>query len=166
MKFNQSKNAVLRLPSNGFENIIPATNLVKDLGILISSDLLWSAHIHMIVSRAYKMLSLIRRSFSHTMSVPVRRLLLYTSSVCSHLTYCSVIWRPCLCKDILILEKVQKRASKFILNDFVMDYKTWLSTLKLLPLSMTLELNDIIFFLKSVRCPSLSFDILDYVHFL
>ena len=35
-----------------------------------------------------------------------------------------------------------------------MDYKTRLSTLNLLPLSMTLELNDIIFFLKSVRCPS------------
>ena len=46
-----------------------------------------------------------------------------------------------------------------------MDYKTWLSTLNLLPLSMTLELNDMIFFLKSVRCPSSSFNILDYVHF-
>ena len=110
------------------------------------------------------MLGLIRRSFSHTVSVPVRRLL-YISLVRSHLTYCSVIWKPYLRKDILILEKVQKRATKFILNDFVMDYKTQLSTLNLLPLSMTLELNDIIFFLKSVRCPSPSFDILDYVHF-
>ena len=60
---------------------------------------------------------------------------------------------------------MQKRATKFILNDFVIDYKTWLSTLNLLPLSMTLELNDIIFFLKLVRCPSPSFNILDYVHF-
>ena len=59
------------------------------------------------------------------------------------------------------LPKVQKRATKFILNDFVMDHKTWLSTLNLLLLSMTLELND----MKSVRCPSSLFNILDYVHF-
>ena len=60
MNFNQSKSAVLRLPSNGLPpvyllngNIIPATNLVKDLGILLFSE--WSAHIRMIVSdRAYK----------------------------------------------------------------------------------------------------------------
>ena len=107
MDFNQSKSTVLKLPSNGPPpvyllngNIIPATSLVNDLGVLISSDLSWFAHIPIIVLRAYKMLGLIRRSFSHTVSVPVRRLL-YISLVCSHLTYCSVIWRPYLRKDIL-----------------------------------------------------------------
>ena len=97
-------------------------------------------------------------------SIPVRKLL-YISLVRSHLTYCSVIWRPYLRKDISTLERVQRRATKFILNDFVSDYKSRLTTLKLLPLSMTLELNDIIFFLKSIRSPSPSFDILSYVHF-
>ena len=85
------------------------------------------------------MLGLIRRSlsFSRTVSVPVRKLL-YISLVRSHLTYCSVIWRPYLRKDILILEQVQRRATKFrILNYFVMDYKTRLLTLNLLSLSMT-----------------------------
>ena len=37
--------------------------------------------------------------------------------------------------------------------------------LELLRLSMTLELNDIIFFLKSVRSPTPSFDILSFVSF-
>ena len=171
MNFNQSKCAALRIPSIGLPPVyllngysIPITNLFKDLGVLLSGDLSWSAHINMIVTRAYKMLGLIRRCFSHTASVPVRRLL-YTSLVRSHLIYCSVIWRPYLRRDIIVLEKLQRRATKFILNDYTSDYKTRLSSLELLPLSMTLELYDIIFFLKSVRSPSPSFDTLDYIHF-
>ena len=53
----------------------------------------------------------------------------------------------------------------FILNDCHYDYKTQLTSLGLLPLSMALELNDIIFFLKSLQSPSASFNILDYVSF-
>ena len=173
MNFNQSKCAALRIPSIGLPPVyllngysIPTTNLFKDLGVLLSGDLSRSAHINMIVTKAYKMLGLIRRCFSHTASVPVRRLL-YTSLVRSHLIkfYCSVIWRPYLRRDIIVLEKLQRRVTKFILNDYTSDYKTRLSSLELLPLSMTLELYDIIFFLKSVKSPSPSFDILDYIHF-
>ena len=127
MSFHQSKSTVLRIPSNGLSpiyhlngNAIPTTNLFKDLGVLVSSDLSWSAHIHMIVSRAYKMLGLIRRSFSHTVPVPIKKLL-YTSLVRSHLLYCSVIWRPYLRKDITVLERVQRRATKYILDDFTSD---------------------------------------------
>ena len=68
-------------------------------------------------------------------------------------------------KDITVLERVQRRATKYILNDFTSDYKCRLSQLNLLPLSMTFELNDVIFFLRSVRSPSSSFDILNYIHF-
>ena len=66
---------------------------------------------------------------------------------------------------IFLLERVQRIAKKFILNDYHSDYKTQLISLGLLPLSMVLELNDIIFFLKSLQSPSASFNILDYVSF-
>ena len=46
-------------------------------------------------------------------------------------------------KDIKLVENVQRRATKFIVNDFSMDYKSHLLQLKLLPLSMLYELNDI-----------------------
>jgi len=36
---------------------------IKDLGIMITSDLSWSTNCKMVVSRAYKQLGLIRRSF-------------------------------------------------------------------------------------------------------
>ena len=68
-------------------------------------------------------------------------------------------------KDIKLVENVQRRATKFIVNDFSMDYKSRLFQLKLLPLSMLYELNDICFFVKSLKNPHSSFNILDFVKF-
>ena len=90
---------------------------------------------------------------------------LYLSLVRSQLVYCSQVWRPHLVKDIKLLEDVQRRASKFILNDYTSDYKTRLLQLNLLPLSMIYEVNDICFFVKSIKQPSSSFNILNYVSF-
>jgi len=38
--------------------------------------------------------------------------------------YCSPVWRPHLMKDINNLELLQRRATKYILNDYASDYKT------------------------------------------
>ncbi len=60
------------------------------------------------------------------------------------------------------LETIQRRATKFILNDYSSDYKSRLTKLNMLPLMMTLELNDIIFFLKSISSGgNNSFDIVN-----
>ena len=73
--------------------------------------------------------------------------------------------RPYLLKDIIVLENVRRRGTKFILNDFTADYKTRLLSLNLLPLAMLYELNDILFFIKSLKKPTAAFHILDYVSF-
>ena len=78
-------------------------------------------------------------------SIPPKKQL-YISLVRSQLLYCSQLWRPQLLKDILILEHVQCRATKFILNDYQLPYKERLERLHLLPLMYTYELNDLIFF--------------------
>ena len=65
--------------------------------------------------------------------------------------YGSQIWRPLLIKDMKPIESLQRRATKYILNDYTSDYRSRLIQLNLLPLSMQLELNDICFFIKSLK---------------
>ena len=60
---------------------------------------------------------------------------------------------------------MQRRATKYILNDYVSSYKSWLTTLHLLPLMYLYELNDIMFLIKSLKSPSSSFNIYNFVSF-
>ena len=83
----------------------------------------------------------------------------------SQLLYCSPLWRPQLLKDIFTLERVQRRATKFILNDYKISYKASLKKLHLLPLMYVFELNDLMFFVKSLKAPTDHFNIYQHVHF-
>ena len=135
----------------------------KDLGILFTCDLSWSQHYQLITSKAYKTLGLLRRTFTGN-STQAKKLL-YISLVRSQLLYCSQLWRPYLIKDIQMLERVQCRATKYILNNNKLSYKSRLEQLHLLPLMYTYELNDLLFFIKSLKSPSPHFDINQYIQF-
>ena len=87
------------------------------------------------------------------------------SLVRSQLTFCSPIWRPHLLKDIKSLERIQRRATKFILGDSSKDYKSRLVTLKLFPLKYLFEMIDIFLFMKCPKDPPSNFNILNYVTF-
>ena len=75
------------------------------------------------------------------------------------------LWRPHQVQHIILLERVQRRASKFILNDYSTDYKSRLIKLNLLPLMYIYELMDILFFIKSLKASSDSFDITEFISF-
>ena len=83
----------------------------------------------------------------------------------SQLTYCSQLWRPHLIKDITLLERIQRRATKYILNDYELSYKSRLEQLHLLPLMYIYELNDLLFLIKSLKFPTSHFDISKYIQF-
>ena len=89
--------------------------------------------------------------------------LLYISLVRSQLIYCSQLWRPHLLKDIITLERIQRRATKFILNDYQSSYRFRLVKLHLLPLMYFFELYNIIFVIKSLKNPTISFNICDRI---
>ena len=94
---------------------------MKYLGVLISSDLSWSAHIETVVSKARKALGCIYRRFyrnAHT-SVLTK---LYTTLVRPLLEYCCVLWDPHLEKDIEKLESVQKLACKICTKNWSGSY--------------------------------------------
>ena len=175
LMFNESKCSLLSIVSHSPANhsnhqakysinglpIFPC-NQQRDLGILISSDLSWSHHISKITSKAYKILGLLRRTFATSNNITVKKKL-YVALVRSQLLYGSQIWRPLQPKDINPIESLQHRATKYILN----DYRTRLISLNLLPISMLLELNDLCFFVKSLKnkSPNNSYNISEYVSF-
>ena len=173
ISFNTSKSAFLRFGPPGHADSpvyfangqpLPQSTTHRDLGVLMSDDLSWSDHYSFIVSRALRTLGLVRRTVGASASVQVRKCL-YLLLIRSQMSYCSQIWRPHLIKDISLLESVQRKATKWILNNFILDYKSRLCSLQLLPLMMSFEVNNITFFITSVKMPTSNFNILQYVSF-
>ena len=76
---------------------------------------------------------------------------LYLALVRCHYGYGSPIWAPQTIELISMLERTQRRATKYILNlPFLtnVDYNTRLQSLYLLPISYWLEYFDMTFFFK------------------
>lgn len=90
---------------------------------------------------------------------------LYLALVRSHFSYCSQLWRPLLFKDIDNVERVQRRATRFIVGGNSLSYRDRLINLNLLPLSLWLELQDVLFLVKSLQAPADNFDITQYISF-
>jgi hypothetical protein len=97
------------------ENIVEQVSTFKDLGVLISNNLSWSKHIESIVSKANKTLGLIKRICKEVKNTNTRRIL-YCALVRPKLEYASSVWSPYTIKNRLLIENVQRRATKFILN--------------------------------------------------
>ena len=83
----------------------------------------------------------------------------------SQLTYCSLPWRSYLIKHIIQLERIKRRATNFILNDYSSDYKSILLHTQILPLIQSFEINDILFLIRSLKSPSPAFNIYNYITF-
>ena len=88
--------------------------------------------------------------------------MLCISLVRSKLMYCFQLWRPKHIQDIVILENVQCRVIKWL---FFIIYLARLIHLSLLPLMYIYELNDAIFFIKSLKTPTDGLKITDYLSF-
>ena len=158
LNFNTKKCAALRFsrrktsaPTQGYvlnQKPIKFAATQNDLGILVSNDLKWSSHVINIVAKANRMLGFLRRNCFHLTDVNARRLL-YLSLVRSHLSFGCEIWAPQgPSADLLRLEGIQRRATKFILKDYESSYPDRLKKLNLIPLSYWHEIKDIIFFYK------------------
>ena len=116
-----------------------------------------------ITTKAYQILGLIRWTFRINCIKAKKHL--YISLIRSLLMYCSQIWRPQLIRDITTLERVQCRATKYILNDYTSSYKSRLLQLNSLTLMYIYELNDLMFLIKSLNTPTENFDIKDFISF-
>ena len=99
-----------------------------------------------IVLKANRMLGLLKRICPLITDIKVRRTL-YLSLVKSQLPYATVVWSPASVKLRTILERVQRRATRWILRTRIgeMSCKQRLQTLALLPLTYDRELTDLVF---------------------
>ena len=151
MTLNQSKCGVLTVTRNvnsvqSSYHLInddhTSTSLIKkiavqrDLGVLITGYLKWRKQVNAVYTKASRMLGFIRRT-SADMRDPRIRTALYKTLVRSHFVYSSQVWSPQSVALILDLEKVQRRATRFILSlpfQSETSYKDQLLLTGLLPL--------------------------------
>ena len=85
----------------------------KDLGVTFSSDLKWNKHIYEQVTKVNRMLGMLERLTVKLLNVDTRRCL-YLTLVRSHLAYASQIWSQQNMTMCMELERIQRRATKFI----------------------------------------------------
>ena len=119
--------------------------------MIVNNKLTWSSHISSVVAKANKTLGFLNRHFSFSFIGPNHRKSIYVSLVRSHLSYGSESWAPQSCvRDVKLLESIQRRATRFILNcskdpNNRPNYKSRLIELNLLPISYWMECRDLCF---------------------
>ena len=159
MDFNVSKCGVVSFtrsqkpiwyPYEHLGTKIKRPDTMKDLGITITGDLKWNRQVQVAAAKANKMLGFIRRSASGILDQVVRKSL-YLAIVRSGIAYCSQVWAPQTVANIQQLERVQRRATKFILSlPYTTDvqYKSRLLLTGLLPLCYWQEYLDMNYLYK------------------
>ena len=88
----------------------------KYLGITISSELHWSPHISNISAKANNTLAFLRRNLKYCPRQLKENA--YLSFVRSQLEYSAFIWDPYRVSDSNQLDRVQKRAARFVFSDY------------------------------------------------
>ena len=131
MRFNSEKFQLLRYGKNATQrpNVnyvsydateIEECDSVKDLGVLVQSDGMFTNHIVEVVNGARSQMGWILRSFA-TRSVQVM-LTLYKTLVLPRLEYCSPLWSPSRIGEIESLEGVQRTFTSRIPAVAHLDY--------------------------------------------
>ena len=86
------------------------------LGITISDNLKWHSHISKTTKKANSILGFIRRNLRQCHSSLKETA--YKSLIRSILDYSAVVWDPYLKGDIQNIENIQRRAARFVKNDY------------------------------------------------
>ena len=123
MKLNAAKTTVVsfttrRSPKETSYSIngeaLAKSRTCKYLGVTLSSNLSWSTHIAKMTSKAIKSLHFVMRNLKN--SYPKTKQHAYLSLVRPLLEYCSAIWDPHSATHITAIEKVQRKAARYVTN--------------------------------------------------
>ena len=186
MKFHPSKCKVLMVSKLNppFIDVLPCiqyfytlgntlldyTQSEKDLGITINRTLNFSEHTDSLYNRANQRFGLLKRT-CHFVDNNAKRRVLYLTMVRSIFEHCPVVWRPSANTAIHKLESIQKRAVKWINQDFSISYSnndllyySHCKQLNIFPVRFRFDFHDlklfhlIIYKFSCIKLPS-------YLHF-
>jgi hypothetical protein len=122
MRFNATKCYILSIKKSTTYFYRLNNTILKEvdnnpyLGLSTSNDLKWTNHINNICKKASSTVEFIRRNFKYSPAKCWRTA--YISLVRSTLEYGAIIWDPYLQSDIDKIEKVQRKAARFISGDY------------------------------------------------
>ena len=148
MEFNIEKCKVLHLGGYGDDlyNINGETlrnvHEEKDLGVLITDDLKFSRHCQEARKKALKMLGIINRNVTYKSKEVMKRL--YCAYVRPHLEYCAQACHSSFKKDVTLLERVQRKATRMVRGLAQMSYKDRLVSLNMFSLNYRRIRGDLI----------------------
>ena len=136
LPFNKSKCSLMHLGSSNQHftyqmggTDIAQVNVEKDLGLLVDDTLKFHKQTAAAVSRANRVLGLVRRAF---IALDCQSLcLLYRTLIRPHLEYANSVWGPTSKTDQDAVERVQRRATKMVRSLRHLSYQDRLRALKL-----------------------------------
>ena len=117
--------------------IIEPAQIVRDLGVILSSDCSWTPHIQKMLDSARKIASWVLSVFSNRS--PFLMLTLFKTMVRSKLEYCCPVWNPHKIGDIKAIESIQRNFTRHINGCQGMHHWSRLSKLGLLSLQRRRE---------------------------
>ena len=134
--------------------ILDYTEYEKDLGVLVKKNFKWDDHQLKVLNKAHQMLGITKRT-CHFIIDPRKRRSLYLSLVRSQFEHCTSIWRPNTETEILIFEKLQKKAIKWIYDEqnHHYDQETYVNRcmqIQIMPMLKFFDINDLVVFHKII----------------
>ena len=116
----------------------------------MNSNITWINQVNRVRSKANKMLGFIRRSTMEMHDIGARKYL-YLQLVRNNFAYASQVWSPQTVKLIENIEKVQRRATKYILNLGFITNVPYTTRLLQLPLTYWHEYLDLVLLYKIIN---------------
>ncbi len=138
-----------KIGPQGSQSSLAVDTTEKDLGVKFDEDLKFSTHIAEVASRARRIMGLIVHSFE-TLDKQLF-LTLYKSKVRPIVEYGCTVFAPLFKKDVIILEKVQRKATKCLKELRDKPYPDRLRYLNLPTLVYRRERTDMIQVFKIVK---------------